>query len=193
MGGTVGVESTPGAGSTFRFSVRVGTTTPDADDLVADSCSAAATAVAATAGTRRRILVVEDNPTNLRVLEAILEKHGYAVASAANGQEAIATLADTGARPHLVLMDCHMPEMNGWDATQRLRQMEREHGLPRLPVVALTASAFPEDRDRCFAAGMDDYLTKPIATNRLLACLETWCGKDASPRATGNGAADAGQ
>ena len=77
----------------------------------------------------------------------------------------------------LVLMDCMMPDMDGYAATRAIRAAERATGAPRLPIVALTAGALPGDRERCVQVGMDDYLTKPIRRDRLIAVLQQWLGK----------------
>ena len=107
----------------------------------------------------------------------LIESRGAARDSASvatNGREAVEAIERDDLRPQLVLMDCQMLGMNGYDATRRIRAWEQENGRPRLPIVALTAAAFAEDRERCFAAGMDDFLTKPVDVGQLLACLEKW-------------------
>ena len=81
-----------------------------------------------------------------------------------------------GSDTALILMDCQMPVMDGLEATRRIRAWERDNAKPRLPIIALTASAFEEDRDRCLAAGMDDFLTKPLVLRDLAAALEAWLG-----------------
>jgi PAS domain S-box-containing protein len=121
---------------------------------------------------RRRegpVLVVEDNLVNRRLVTTILERAGYRVLAAANGAEALARLAE--AEPSLVLMDVQMPVMDGIEATVRLR---REPRWAALPVVALTAHAQASDREACLAAGMNDYLTKPIERGALLAAVARW-------------------
>jgi CheY-like chemotaxis protein/HPt (histidine-containing phosphotransfer) domain-containing protein len=121
------------------------------------------------------ILVVEDNVVNQRVAEAMLAKRGFEVECAANGREALSMLA---VRPYaLVFMDCQMPEMDGYAATRAIRS--REHGEQRLPIVAMTAHAMKGDRERCLAAGMDDYLPKPLRPDELDAALERWLGTPA--------------
>jgi CheY-like chemotaxis protein len=121
------------------------------------------------------ILVVEDNVVNQRVIEAMLAKRGYAVELAANGREALTMLSMRSYA--LVFMDCQMPEMDGYAATAAIRG--RESGSRRLPVVAMTAHAMKGDRERCLAAGMDDYLSKPLRPRELDAALERWLGAPA--------------
>ncbi|MEZ4586483.1 MAG: response regulator [Gemmatimonadales bacterium] len=106
------------------------------------------------------VLLVDDNPINQKVGTKLLQKLGYRVEVAADGREAVEAVARTDYR--VVFMDCQMPEMDGFEATAQLRQRERDEGRPRLPIVALTANAMPGDRERCLAAGMDDYLAKPL-------------------------------
>ena len=118
------------------------------------------------------LLVVEDNAVNQRVLEAMLDKRGFAVETAANGREALTMLA-MGSYA-LVFMDCQMPELDGYAATAAIRA--RESGSERLPIVAMTAHAMKGDRERCLAAGMDDYLSKPLRQDELDAALERWLG-----------------
>jgi CheY-like chemotaxis protein len=169
MGGEVAVLSEPGQGSQFTFRI---------------PCGLLATAVApAAARTERlgpvagsgvpRILLVEDNPTNRKVIEALLGKRGYQVHSVENGQLAIDAVIQ-GVQADLVLMDCQMPVMSGFEATERIRAWEKDQGLGRTPIVALTAGAFENDRDLCLAAGMDDFVTKPVDFVLLPAVIAKW-------------------
>jgi signal transduction histidine kinase/DNA-binding response OmpR family regulator len=112
-----------------------------------------------------RILLAEDNPVNQRVASCVLEKEGYRVVIAGNGREALDALSREAF--DLVLMDVQMPEMDGLEATAILRERERETGT-HLAVVAMTAHAMTEDRERCLAVGMDDYISKPIRAKQLL-------------------------
>lgn len=119
------------------------------------------------------VLVVEDNPVNQQVVSAMLDSLGVTHALASNGRAAIEQLA----REHfdLVLMDCQMPEMDGFEATATIRARQRADKLDRhLPVVALTANAVEGDRERCLAAGMDDYLSKPFTREHLADVLRLW-------------------
>jgi CheY-like chemotaxis protein len=122
--------------------------------------------------TRGRVLLVEDNPVNQRVAAALLSRGGYVCQLAESGLEALRAL-ERGSFD-LVLMDCQMPLMDGYEATRRIRQDERLAGLPRVPIVAMTANAMEGDREKCIEAGMDDYLAKPVTRQNLYAKLEAW-------------------
>jgi CheY-like chemotaxis protein/HPt (histidine-containing phosphotransfer) domain-containing protein len=119
-----------------------------------------------------RILLAEDNETNQMVVEEILHNEGLQCDIAANGVEAV-SLA-TSRYYDLILMDCQMPEMDGYTATQHIRSHEKGSSAAHVAVIALTASATTTDRDECLAAGMDDYLTKPIVPERLVQMIEKW-------------------
>ncbi|MGC9457665.1 MAG: ATP-binding protein [Halothiobacillaceae bacterium] len=118
-----------------------------------------------------RVLVAEDNAVNQKLVRALLSKQGIEPEVVANGEQALERIQAESF--DLVLMDCQMPVMDGFEATRRLRARESETG-GRLPVIALTANAMEGDRQRCLDAGMDDYLAKPIVTERLLALLRQW-------------------
>ena len=167
MGGAVGVESVVGAGSTFWFSARL-----PVDVATVTAAPAAVHAVATPAG--RRVLVAEDNDVNQMVVGEMLRRLGYAHDVVGDGRAAVAAVAGGGY--DLVLMDCQMPEMDGFEAAAALRAAEAAAGRPRLPVIALTANAIKGDRERCLAAGMDDYLTKPLDAAALAATLAAWSG-----------------
>ncbi|MBF8668966.1 response regulator [Pseudomonas putida] len=118
---------------------------------------------------RARILLVEDNPVNQLVAKGMLAKLGCQVQLATQGAEALELLEQD--EFDLVLMDCNMPVMDGYEASRRIRQSGR---WPNLPIVALTANAMPEERERCRAAGMNDYLAKPFRREELLALVDHW-------------------
>ena len=174
MGGRLEVDSQPGIGSCFHFTLpclldAADQAMPEAgqDRHHQPTGGLAGTAPAANAGPA--ILLVEDNPVNQKLAKVLLERRGYQVTIAENGQQALAAIA--GQAFEIVLMDMQMPVMGGVEATQRIRQRETEQGLPRLPIVAMTANAMQGDRETCLAAGMDDYLTKPIKAADLEAKL----------------------
>jgi signal transduction histidine kinase/CheY-like chemotaxis protein len=123
-----------------------------------------------------RVLLAEDNPVNQAMATAMLEALGCRVRAADNGREAVRALADEAF--DLVLMDCQMPEMDGFEATAIIRAHERQSDGRRRPIVALTANAMKGDRERCLAAGMDDFLSKPFRKEQLRAVLERWTGGD---------------
>ena len=123
--------------------------------------------------TRGRVLVVEDNELNQLVARGMVERLGFATDVAGNGAEALEALEALRSEEYaVVLMDCHMPVMDGFVATQKIREVER--GRRRTPVVALTASALVSDRERCLGAGMDDHVSKPIDPEALATVLERW-------------------
>ncbi len=117
------------------------------------------------------ILVAEDNPINQMVVQASLTKLGCKVDLVATGTEAYRA-AVAGAYD-LIFMDCHMPELDGYEATRRIRASEQALGR-RTPILALTAGALNEDRERCLAAGMDEHLSKPLTRVALTAALDQW-------------------
>ena len=118
---------------------------------------------------RARILLVEDNPVNQLVAKGMLSKLGCDVVVAAHGGEALSRLEQSTF--DLVLMDCNMPVMDGYEATRQIRQRVR---WSKLPIVALTANAMPEERERCRSAGMNDYLAKPFRREELAALIDIW-------------------
>jgi signal transduction histidine kinase/CheY-like chemotaxis protein len=189
MGGRIGFESERGRGSTFWFSANLPQAEPGTRE---DAAPAQAVPVppldnavplplpaldesrpsppARAPGTAAHVLLVEDNPINQMIARAMLVKRGLVVHTAGNGRLALEALA--GNTFDLVLMDCQMPEMDGFEATGAIR---RENRSPRrIPIVALTANAMASDRARCLEAGMDDYLTKPLDTNELDRVLRRW-------------------
>jgi two-component system, sensor histidine kinase and response regulator len=127
-------------------------------------------------GRSLHLLLVEDNPVNQKLAVRLLERLGHQVAVADDGRQALTALA--AQEVDLVLMDVQMPVMDGFEATAAIRAREREHG-GHLPIIAMTAHAMKGDRERCLAAGMDDYVTKPIDSAGLRAALERFYPSDA--------------
>jgi two-component system, sensor histidine kinase and response regulator len=121
-----------------------------------------------------RVLLVDDSPVNQRIALAFLRKLGITAEVTNDGQQALDRIAETGQHFDLVLMDCQMPILDGYEATRELRRREQAGGLPRTPVIALTANTLPGDRERCTDAGMDDHLGKPISLRALAEKLVAW-------------------
>jgi two-component system, sensor histidine kinase and response regulator len=138
-------------------------------------------AVKAAAGNRGKILLVEDNLINQQVALGILQIQGYGVTVVNNGKEALDAHAQ-GAFD-LILMDCHMPEMDGFEATRGIRGRERSSSDKRVPIIALTANAMAQDREECLSAGMDDHLSKPFTMQTLQDMLDRWMPKTAAAQA----------
>ncbi len=171
MDGRIDVRSELGQGSTFGFTVPTRAVAPPAAHEPPGVGRPAAAADPTWAERfPLRILVVEDNAVNRRMLEVMLKRFGYVPAFAEDGRQAVAELQSH--RYDLVLMDMQMPEMDGCTATRTYRQWERAAQHRPVPIVALTANAMAGDREKCLAAGMDDYLTKPIKLDELQSILE---------------------
>lgn len=166
MGGEIVVHSAPGKGSCFHFSLPLAVApTPAATHRVA---------VATLAG--RRVLVVEDEPVNAEVTKALLKHCGIEAVLATSGEQALVEHARQAF--DLILMDCQMPGIDGFQTTRRIRENERESGVARTPVVALTAHAMAGYREECLQAGMDDYLAKPFQWAALEEILGRWLDVD---------------
>ena len=166
MGGEIGVDSKLQRGSTFWLELPC---TPARQALAEPAADPLGTTSLPLLG---HVLLVEDNPVNQLVARTFLEDMGLQVGVADNGRIALDRLRQE--RFDLVLMDCQMPEMDGFEATAQIRARQRDGLLPgKLPIVALTANAVEGDRERCLAAGMDDYLSKPFTRERL-AAARSW-------------------
>ena len=169
MGGEVGVVSEPGNGSRFWFNIRARILPLDPPQSLAPSPATQETAGAKTSFDCT-VLIVEDNATNQKVVSALLGALGVRILVAENGQQGL-DKAKTEPAIDLILMDVNMPVMDGFEAVKRIREWEAASGAPRRPVIALTADAFEEDRERCLAAGMDDHLSKPVGLKALRDAL----------------------
>jgi two-component system, sensor histidine kinase len=176
MGGELGVESEEGKGSLFRFTASFPIAAVDPLTLPATGSTAGEESVRFEA----RVLVAEDNEINQDVARHMLQTLGCQVEIARDGFEAVAAV--TAPIPFdLILMDCQMPRLDGFAACGTIREIEKETGVARLPVVALTANALSGDRERCLSAGMDDYLSKPFSLEQLRAILRRWLPEKVSP------------
>ncbi|MEN9429938.1 MAG: hypothetical protein RJA86_797 [Pseudomonadota bacterium] len=167
MGGEIHCESTPNQGSRFWF--RLPLILFNADTDATNNAVAASVAIQKDA----TVLIVEDNPVNQQVVMHMLKKLGLNYKIAVNGREALAQLSTSSAWD-LVLMDCQMPIMDGFEATKRWREQELLLGQKRIPIIALTANAMQGDEERCVASGMDAHLAKPIHLALLTEVLAKW-------------------
>jgi PAS domain S-box-containing protein len=183
MGGQIGANGRPGSGSTFWFTLpfaqRAGTTGTNKVSTL-DPQQLQQARIDSIADSPLRVLVVEDHAVNRLLATRLLKKFGCEVAIAENGLIACELTAQESV--DLVLMDCQMPEMDGFEATRTIRSRELETGR-HLPIVALTANAMSEDRERCLDAGMDDYITKPCSASDFERTLRRWCRPQALPAA----------
>jgi signal transduction histidine kinase len=163
MGGEIEAKSEIGEGSVFSFVV---TFPVGVEPLASTSVPSEALSLSG------RLLVVEDDRVNQRVIELLLKNLGLSAEIVADGASAVDAAA--GGSWDAVLMDCQMSGMDGFEATRRIRENLRGR---RLPIIALTANAMEGDREKCIAAGMDDFIAKPVRRADLRACLEKWIGK----------------
>ena len=167
MGGSLGVDSVEGEGSSFWFTASFQRTDerPEAVTERADNNEELQLLA--------KVLLVEDNPINQMVAQKMLEKVGLKATLANNGVEALKKLEEESF--DLVLMDCQMPEMDGFDATRAIRRLGlRAKNETLLPIVAMTANVMSGDRERCLEVGMDDYIGKPVQLDQLTSVLKKW-------------------
>lgn len=170
MDGEIFVNSDIGQGT--RFDVTFAFPVFEVQDQVLSS-SPHLYPILATQANKPRVLLVEDNFVNKEVLNIFLEDLGCEVNLAENGVEAI-NFYQTDYKPDIIIMDCQMPEMDGFEATQAIRQYEKEMGLQPVPVIAITANAIDETKMKCLEAGMDDYLAKPVKKEVLGSLIAKW-------------------
>jgi len=180
MGGAIGCRSAPGEGACFTFEVPA--RLPERALAAAPPPAPSRPQQSPAPGAGRRVLLVEDTEMNRQLARILLTKLGWEVDEAHDGSQALDALAV--AAYDLVLMDCMMPVMDGYEACVRLRAREAALGLPRTPVIALTASAIDGDRERCLAAGADDYLTKPFTAAAFGAAVARRVDADRAKSAT---------
>jgi signal transduction histidine kinase/ActR/RegA family two-component response regulator len=177
MGGDVGVDSKVNEGTRFWFRIHAKRVNDSEESRqLARNFVGKAVLSPEEPSVRGCVLVVEDNAVNRKVITALLGKLGLTVEVAEDGRQALEVLA-RGLQPDLVLMDIQMPVMDGLAATREIRRQELEGGRPPLPILALTAGAFEEDRQHCLEAGMNDFLTKPITYDVLHASVIRWLPK----------------
>jgi len=171
MGGQISVYSELGQGSVFSFSL-IFNAPEDLDGFLAQQNNAKLFPNLRSSWQQARILLAEDIATNQEVMKAMLHGFGCDVDIVMNGEQALEVLRNS--HYDLVLMDCQMPDMDGFEATRLFRSFEKDQGLPRVPIVAVTASVLNDERAACLACGMDDVLAKPFKRKELAATLERW-------------------
>jgi signal transduction histidine kinase/ActR/RegA family two-component response regulator len=181
MGGSISASGEPGRGSTFRFEARF--LLPSAREARREEHTGELELSAFKNARPARLLVADDNAVNRLVLEAQLRAMGHRPKMASGGGEVLA--ASLQENFDLLLLDCQMPEIDGYETARRIRAREASGlaGSGRLPIVALTAHAMPGDREKCIEAGMDDYLAKPFTEEQLAALLQRWLPADGAAAA----------
>jgi signal transduction histidine kinase/ActR/RegA family two-component response regulator len=194
MDGSIGAKSEVGTGSTFWLKVVLPvaenvtdrsspaeTVQPEAAPVSNVSPITPTTVIAKVPG-KYTVLVAEDNIVNQMVIQNILDKNKYDIHLAENG--AVAVEMFQALKPDVIVMDISMPMMNGLQATQEIRKMEAQHGLPPVPIIAATAHARDQDREECFEAGMNDFIAKPIKRDPINAIVEKWVEQDCEKQCT---------
>lgn len=172
LGGTIGVQSEEGKGSTFYFSVPLKRIGPAIEPAASPQAAKKTTG----GQFELNVLLAEDNTVNQRVIQRTLERLGCTVTIANDGAEAVRLFqTQNTAAFAMIFMDCQMPVMDGFDATQRIREFERHSTTAHIPIVALTADALDDTKERCFSVGMDDFISKPCTKAEIEQVLERWC------------------
>lgn len=195
MGGRLTVSSRVGEGSVFRFTaalkrLSVGETARLREEDLEHGLLQQSAVFAGYRG-KAKILVVEDNPTNQRVASALLEKAGFSYTLVGSGYEALRLMEDE--LFDLVLMDCQMPGLDGYETTSLIRSRDVAVLRHDIPIIAMTANALEGDRDKCLQAGMDDYISKPIEVVRLVLLLEKWLSLESAGQKNGQTAEPIGE
>lgn len=176
MGGDAGAESTPGIGSMFWFTARLQRSASVIPPVLPATVAADPEAQLRARHSGKRLLLVEDEPVNREIAAMLLQDSGLHVDQAVDGLQAVQMAAR---QPYaVILMDMHMPHMDGLQATTEIRALQ---GYARVPIIAATANAFVQDRDRCLAAGMNDFMSKPFDPDALYAMLVLWLDQAGSP------------
>lgn len=170
MGGSIGYRSNPNGGSVFWFTLDLAEIS--ADEVTSDIGNTGRDTDLRYEG--YHVLLVEDNKVNQLYATKLLKAMGFSVHLATTGFEAIDLALTFHDKLGIILMDCRMPEMDGYEATRRIRSAERKNGLSPLPIIALTANALKGDAELCRNAGMDDYLTKPVSNSQLAEKISHW-------------------
>lgn len=168
LGGHIQLETDPGRGSSFRFELPLELAPPG------KSATSREPAAQAELPFSMRALVVEDNPVNQRVAVALLNRLGFHAEEATNGREALDRIRTSELKYDVILMDCQMPVMDGYETTRCIRQMETENAWQKTPVIALTADVLPGTENNCVESGMDDYLSKPVRKENLSEVLRKY-------------------
>ena len=176
MDGDISIRSTVGIGTCALFTALL----PDATPPEAAAELAEPRQLANATGSPCRVLIAEDDDVNAVIATAYLEHIGLVAERVRDGRQAVRHALRDIDRPDLVLMDCRMPTMDGMAATREIRSQERSLGLPRVPVIALTATTSDINRQLCLNAGMDDFMSKPYTREDLLGVLQRWTQRDAS-------------
>lgn len=173
MGGNLKMTSTPGMGTSVELTLRLPiASTPPTQDVSEPVIDRPGERGTLSAVRRARVLAVDDHPVNRLLLERQLEQLGYATCTAADGAAALEQWARE--QFDVIVTDCNMPKMNGYELAARIREIEASRGDRRIPIVALTANAMASERETCLQAGMDDYLAKPVSLPLLSAMLRRW-------------------
>jgi CheY-like chemotaxis protein len=174
MNGSIEVTSVPGEGSVFSFTIKVpvGALVDSAETM--NDASAIAGLEGAFKG--KHILLVEDIEINRMIIADLLEHSGVTIDEAADGREAMERFAESNGKYDLIFMDVHMPNVNGYSATEAIRAMDNVPNAKSVPIIAMTASVFKEDVEKCLSAGMNDHIGKPVDFPQLINKMKQYIG-----------------